>query len=145
MHLKQDHLIFRPYRILAGIYNFKIAEPEEELNKLLQNKDPKGRPLLVIKKATSKPAHGFIRRCAVYRSKKVLERYLISSWDPLHRSAPRRCDSLGVCTVTFLTCDLAAPASSTTNLHCAGGRLALCLCLCFTETSCCAAVGTRAV
>ncbi|KAF4105548.1 hypothetical protein G5714_013210 [Onychostoma macrolepis] len=34
------------------------------------------------------------------------------------------------------------PGSPLSTLHCVGGRLALCLCLYFTETSCCAAVGT---
>ncbi|CAL8298240.1 unnamed protein product [Arctogadus glacialis] len=31
------------------------------------------------------------------------------------------------------------------SLHCASGRPALCLCLCFAKTSCCAAIGTCVV
>ncbi|KAK2852728.1 hypothetical protein Q7C36_007929 [Tachysurus vachellii] len=40
--------------------------------------------------------------------------------------------------------NISTPARLST-LHCVVGRLALCLCLYFTETSCCAAVGTQAV
>ncbi|KAB5581785.1 hypothetical protein PHYPO_G00179640 [Pangasianodon hypophthalmus] len=74
--------------------------------------------------------------------KKVLERFQYRFWTcclALTRFSPAVSGySLG-----------SRPNNSTparlSALHCVVGRLALCLCLYFTETSCCAAVGTQAV